>query len=208
MYTLIEFLLIGINGSANNQLNFPQDVTFDTVSGTLYVSDSGNHRIMCYPANASSGIVVAGGNGPGTSNTQLNNPIGIYLDLTSNSLFIVNYQSNNVVRWILGGNSWTLVVGDINGASGSSSSLLYHPYDVTLDYLGDVYVADAGNHRIQFYLAGSLNGTTIAGITGLGGGESNLLNSPRSVALDSSMNLYVSDCLNHRVQKFAFYWKP
>ncbi|CAF4123188.1 unnamed protein product, partial [Rotaria sordida] len=151
------FLLTGVNGSSNNQLNFPFDLARDPNSGTLYISDSWNHRVMSYIVNASSGTVVAGGNGPGTSNTQLNYPIGIYLDLSSNSLFIVNYNSNNVVRWVLGANSWTIIAGSSSGINGTSSTLLYRPIGITVDSMGNVYVADAYNHRIQFFLAGSLN---------------------------------------------------
>ncbi|CAF1085908.1 unnamed protein product [Rotaria sordida] len=196
------FLLTGVNGSSNNQLNFPFDVARDPNSGALYISDSWNHRIMSYFVNASSGTVVAGGSGPGTNNSQLNYPIGIYLDLPSNSLFIANYNSNNVVRWILGASSWTLIAGSRSGANGTSSTLLYRPLDVTVDFMGNVYVADAFNHRIQFFLAGSLNGTTITGVSVTFGSDSFHLYYPYAVALDSQLNLYVSDCLNHRIQNF------
>ncbi|CAF1027514.1 unnamed protein product [Rotaria sordida] len=180
--------LPGVNGSSNNQLNFPFDLAHDPNSGTLYISDSWNHRVMSYIVNASSGTVVAGGNGPGTSNIQLNYPIGIYLDLPSNSLFIANYNSNNIVRWVLGASSWTLVAGSSTGVNGTSSTLLYGPFDVTVDFMGNVYVADTLNHRIQFFLAGSLNGTTIAGVTGTFGSDSFHFYYSYALALDSQLN--------------------
>ena len=67
--------------------------------------------------------------------------------------------------------------------------------------MGNVYVADTGNHRVQFYFAGQSNGTTIAG-TGISGTNATSLNSPWSLALDSQLNLYVADTNNHRIQKF------
>ncbi|CAF1582370.1 unnamed protein product [Rotaria magnacalcarata] len=192
----------GISNTAKNQLSLPRDMARDPTTGTLYISDNFNHRIMRYLVNASSGTVVAGGNGPGTNRTQLNRPWGIYLDVTSNSLYIANYASNNIVRWVIGATSWTLVAGDINGMSGNSSTMLNSPLDVEVDFMGNVYVADASNHRIQLFQAGSMNGTTIAGVTGISGSDPYHLNYPYALKLDSQLNLYVSDCSNHRIQKF------
>ncbi|CAM4821428.1 unnamed protein product [Rotaria magnacalcarata] len=195
----------GFGGSANNQLYLPAGVARDPITGTLYVSESGNHRIMSYLVNASSGTVVAGGNGPGTNRTQLNFPTGIYLDVTSNSLYIANYASNNIVRWVIGATSWTLVAGDINGMKGNSSTMLFSPFDVEVDFMGNIYVADTFNHRIQFFQAGSMNGTTIAGVTGVTGSDPYHFNCPMTLKFDSQLNLYVADRLNHRVQKFLQY---
>lgn len=164
-----------------------------------------NHRIIQYAKNASSGTVVAGNNGLGNSNTQLNAPKGIYFDSPSNSLYIVNTGSHNIVRWILNATSWTLVAGNINGISGSASTELYNPLSVALDLMGNVYVADRDNHRIQFYLTGETNGTTIAGVTSSAGNNSTLLNSPSSVVVDSQLTIYVADSSNYRVQQFSPY---
>ncbi|CAF4039030.1 unnamed protein product [Rotaria sp. Silwood1] len=160
---------------------------------------------MCYQANASSGTVVAGGNGAGTSNTQLNNPFGLYFDVSSNSLLIGNTDAHNVVRWTLGATHWTLVAGDISGSPGSSSTQLSRPAGLAVDWMGNLYVADGDNHRIQFFLAGESNGTTIAGVTATSGSSSILLNQPLAIALDSQLNLYVSDYSNHRIQRFLRY---
>ena len=64
----------GTAGSANNQFNGPSDIVRIPSSGTLYIADTFNHRIMEYMFNASSGTVVAGGNGAGNNITQLNLP--------------------------------------------------------------------------------------------------------------------------------------
>jgi sugar lactone lactonase YvrE len=198
-------VFIGTPGSANNQLYSPDGIARDSSTGTLYISDSVNHRVMKYLLNATSGSAAAGDNGMGTNNSQLNYPGGLYFDSSSNSLIIANYGANNVVRWVLGASHWTLVAGDIGGVSGSSSTQLNGPLDVTLDSMGNVYVADCNNYRVQFFLAGQTNGTTIAGITGSSGNTAQLLDAPYSVALDSQLNLYVSDHNNHRVQKFISY---
>ncbi|CAF4193876.1 unnamed protein product [Adineta steineri] len=195
--------ILGIAGSTNNTFNWPCGIARDSSTSTLYIADNLNHRIMRYLVNASSGTVVAGGNGAGSGITQLYYPYGFAFDASSNSLLIASYPNNNIVRWVLGASSWTLVIGTSTGLGGSSSTLLYQPVGITLDPLGNIYVADSGNHRIQFFAAGQSNGTTIAGVTGSSGISQNQLNSPYWVILDSQLNLYVSDHNNNRVQFFS-----
>ena len=158
---------------------------------------------MQYVVNASSGTLVAGGNGPGTSNTQLFSPRGLYYCSLTNSLLIANTNVHNVVRWVLGASSWTLVAGSSSGLSGNTSSMLTAPRDVALDFMGNVYVADESNQRIQLFLPGQFNGTTIAGTTGISGSTSALFNGPCALAFDNQLNLYVADIYNHRIQKFS-----
>lgn len=111
-------------------------------------------------------------------------------------------MAHNIVRWIIGASSWTLVAGSSSGISGTTSILLNYPTDVTLDSLGNMYVSDEGNHRIQFYLSGQSNGTTMFGVTGTSGSTSDLFNTPSSVAVDSQFNVYVTYYNNYRVQMF------
>lgn len=161
--------------------------------------------MVSYSSNASFSNVVVGGQGAGKNNTQLNFPFAIHFDSFTNSLLITNYNSHNVVRWTLGGNSWQLCIGTLNGVSGSSSGRLDRPTDVTLDPMGNMYIVDYNNHRVQFFEFGQSNGTTIAGITGTPGNTSNLLSLPIAMDLDSQLNLYIADNANHRIQKFVRY---
>jgi hypothetical protein len=160
---------------------------------------------MSYASGANNGTLLLGGIGPGTNNTQLYLPVGIHLDSFSNSLIIANYGANNIVRYVLGANQWTLVAGDINGTSGNTSTSLSGPLEMTLDPMGNMYVADFANNRIQLFYNGQSTGTTIAGITGSSGNNATTLNSPWSVRLDNQLNLYVADSDNHRIQKFLRY---
>ncbi|CAF1314718.1 unnamed protein product [Adineta steineri] len=195
--------ITGFPGSTNNTSYGPCGIARDSSTGTLYIADTFNHRIMQYLLNASSGTVVAGGNGAGSGITQLAYPYGLAFDSSSNSLLIANAQNNNIVRWVLGASSWTLVIGSPNGLNGSTSTLLNQPIGITLDPMGNIYVADSGNHRIQFFIAGQSNGTTVAGVTGSPGISQNHLNSPFWVIVDNQLNLYVSDTFNNRVQFFS-----
>ncbi|CAF4129674.1 unnamed protein product, partial [Rotaria sordida] len=119
-------------GNGLNQLDHPIGIVRDADTGAFYVSDSNNHRVMKHFPGPADGVVVAGGNGNGTATNQLNFPAGIYFDSRSNSLVIANRGANNIVRWVLGTTTWTLLAGDRNGMSGSSSILLNSPSTVTV----------------------------------------------------------------------------
>ncbi|CAF2130588.1 unnamed protein product, partial [Rotaria magnacalcarata] len=192
----------GSSGASLNQLNTPYGLVHDSSTGKLYISDTNNHRIMCYLSGASAGTVVAGGNGAGTLNNQLYYPMGLYLDVSSNSLFIANSNAHNILRGVVNASTWTLMAGTPNGQSGSISTMLNLPTDFTFDSSGNLYVADSNNDRVQLFLSGKFNGTTIAGSTSLSGSTTVLLNGPRSITLDSALNLYVVDTGNSRIQKF------
>ena len=92
----------GISGIELNQLNSPFGLTRNPRTGVLYIADRDNHRIVSYTMNESSGVVVAGGNGPGIGKRQLHSPIALHFDGSSNSLLIVNNGVHNIVRWVLG----------------------------------------------------------------------------------------------------------
>ncbi|CAF3997767.1 unnamed protein product [Rotaria sordida] len=197
--------ITGSSGSALNQFSIPYGIALDSNSNTVYISDYNNHRVMKYLSGSSSGTIAAGGNGFGTNNTKLYRPAGLILDSSTNSLIIANFGASNIVRWVLGDNKWTIVQGDPNGLNGNTSTFLDHPTGITYDPMGNLYVADMFNHRIQMYEVGQTNGTTIAGISGKLGNNSTMLYYPVSVILDNQLNLYVSDSFNQRIQKFVRY---
>ena len=197
--------MTGTVGTGNHELYYPYGLSLDSNSNVLYIADYGNHRIMKYFANSSNGTLVADGNGAGYGITQLHHPMRVHFDASSNSLFIANYIAHNIVCWVLGTNSWTLIAGSATGTHGSTSMLLYAPTDVAVDSMGNVYVSDKNNQRVQFFLSGQLNGTTIAGTTSLPGSTANLLYGPESVVVDAQFNLYVSDMYNSRIQRFVHY---
>ncbi|CAF1463829.1 unnamed protein product, partial [Didymodactylos carnosus] len=129
--------------------------------------------------------VVAGGNGAGNSNNQLNQPFSVYYDSVSNYLYITNTGGQAVIRWSPGAASGMFVAGTV-GVSGSGSTNLNGPTHLTVDTYGNLY---------------NSSGITIAG-NGTAGSYSTQINGPRGFAFDSQMNLYVSDMNNNRVQKF------
>lgn len=150
------------------------------------------------------GTLVIGGNGKGLNNTQLSYPRGLHFDSSTKSLLIVNNGANNVVRWTLNSSFWTLFTGRSDGQCGTWVNELCYPTSVTMDLLGNVYIADEGNQRIQFFMVGQSAGTTIAGTVNSFGSTSNLLHIPTGIVVDEQFNLYVADRNNSRVQKFSY----
>ena len=166
------------------------------------MADAINNRIMQYLSGASSGTVVAGRNGAGTGSTHLFSPYSVVFSSSANSLTIVNNGARNVVRWIVGANNWTIVAGSASGIGENTSILLYYPHNVAMDPYGNTYVFDCSNHRMQLFLSGQSNATTIARRTGSPGVNGTQLNQPYCTILDSQLSLYVSDTNNNRIQKF------
>jgi len=161
---------------------------------------------MSFKSIWSNGTVVLGGsNGPGPNRTELSEPFFLHFDYISNSLIISNTGSNNVIRYVLGADSYTYVAGNFNGSVGSTPTSFNYPSGVTMDPMGHIYVADAGNNSIQFFDRDGSNGTQIAGFVGLGNDNATRLTTPFTVKLDSQLNLYVADTFNHRIQKFLRY---
>lgn len=195
----------GISGFTYDKLNNPFGMAVDATSNALYIADYNNHRVMSYSRGANNGTLILGGQGGGINRTQLYLPAGLVYDSFSNSLFIANCAAHNVVQYVLGATSWALVAGNSNGIAGLNSTSFRFPSDVALDPMGNIYVADYQNHRIQYFPDGSSNGVTIAGATGVNGSNATLLDRPWSLKLDNQLDLYVADTYNHRVQKFLRY---
>ncbi|CAF3884647.1 unnamed protein product, partial [Rotaria sp. Silwood1] len=194
----------GVSGSALNQLHYPTGLAYDSNSSILYIADYSNDRVMRYVSGVLNGTVVAGGNGFGTNYTQLWRPAGLYFDSFSNSLIIASTNVHAIVQWPLDASNWALTAGCV-GISGHNATLLSYPQDVTLDPMGNVYVADTNNHRIQLFMNGQTEAVTIAGTTSISGNNDTLLNGPFGITLDNQLNLYVADTGNHRIQQFLRY---
>jgi hypothetical protein len=101
-----------------------------------------------------------------------------------------------VKRW-LNDNASTSSIAAGTGTSDSTSNALSNPYGIFVDINFDLYVADAGNHRIQLFRSGQLNGTTVAGV----GSPSPtiILNQPTGVVLDADKYLFIVDEYNHHI---------
>lgn len=99
-------------------------------------------------------------------------------------------------RW----NSTGMTVAGITGSSGTDATQLANPFGVTLDSSNTLYIADRDNNRVQKWLSGASNATTVAGqSSGVSGTGLNCLNQPSNVEVDSTGNIYVTEVYNYRV---------
>jgi hypothetical protein len=85
------------------------------------------------------------------------------------------------------------------GSFGSAPGQFHGASTIAIDSSGTLYVADAGNDRIQLFTSEGVF-TAIWGSYGTGDGE---FNDPAGLEVDSSDNIYIADKNNHRIQKFT-----
>ncbi|CAF3664205.1 unnamed protein product [Rotaria sp. Silwood1] len=169
------------------------------VNNTIYACDNSNSAIW------KNGSAVAGNQGTGAGSNKLNLPQGFAVDISIavGTVYAVNSQQHTIVQWLVGATSGNVVAG-MDGTAGSTSTQLRYPVSIKLDSYTNMFVVDNNNHRIQLfcrYPIVNLTARTIAG-TGVSGQTSQTFTYPAGIALDASLNLYVSDTSNHRIQKF------
>ena len=198
-------------------LILPSALVFDTL-GNLYLAETGNHVIR--KVDLQGHITVLAGTGTqgfsGDSGlataAQLDSPQG--LALTSNTLYIADTHNYRVRRVDLTTGIITTLAGTgIPGFSGdyalAGNATLNLPTALTVDILGNVYVADTANHRIRKIASTSNLITTVAGngTQGYSGdtgpATAASIDSPTGIAADGLGNLYLADTHNHRIRTIA-----
>ena len=170
----------------SSNLNSPYGV-FVTVDGDIYV-DNGftNNFVEKWTPGAS------------TSTVALYVPTrcgGLFVDVYGNLYCSVSF-SHRVIQQPFGADANTSVLMAGNGTYGTASNMLWEPYGIFVDIDLSLYVADFGNHRIQVFRSGSLNGATVVGS---GAPGTITLNYPAGVVLDADGYLFISDRSNNRI---------
>ena len=93
------------NGSHLNQLDGTLAVVADR-SGTIYVGDYGNHRIVRWPEGSKQGMVIAGGHGAGDLSTQLHHPYDLAFDRNGN-LYVSDFSNHRIQMFAIDKSSCT-----------------------------------------------------------------------------------------------------
>jgi len=177
-------------------------------SGIVYVADTENN---CIRRITSAGLVTtfAGDGTPGAkdgsgSNAQFNSPSAI--TITSAGILFVSDAGNHRIRKITSTGIVSTFAGSTSGFQDGigTNAQFDSPQGIVVDSLGNVFVADANNHRIRIITpsgqVSTFAGQAASGITN-DSGASARFNTPTGLAIDSSGNLYVADKNNHRIRK-------
>ncbi len=152
------------------------------------------------------------GSDDGTTITaSFNSPIGIAID-ASGDIIIADTNNHRIRRITPGGVVTTIAgagpTGDTSGsfADGASATARFDlPRGVAIDALGNIIVADVGNHRIRNIAPDGMV-TTIAGSeTGFADGASATarFNNPVGVVVDASGDIIIADTNNHRIRRIS-----
>ena len=111
------------------------------------------------------------------------------------------YQEKEGIDPILRWNKIGITIAGVTGMPGTDADKLREPNGLAFDWSYSLYIADSGNYRVQRYLLGASNGTTVCGQSnGISGSGPSFLNKARKISVTSNKSIYVSDWLNHRVQ--------
>jgi hypothetical protein len=108
--------------------------------------------------------------------------------------------------------SFTTIAG-LAGASGSidgtnSLARFHNPAGITVDRMGNLYIAEILNHTIRKITSVGTNWvvTTVAGLAGINGSADGTnsdarFDHPNGIAVDTAGNLFVADHYNHTIRK-------
>ncbi len=210
---------LGDGGAATSAtLNEPQGVALGA-SGSLLIADTGNSRVRQVAGGTintvagDGGFRFSGDGGPAVD-AALSGAQGVAVDGSGN-LFIAD-GGNNRIREVssagiistVAGNG-TSLPGDPGGnGSPATSANLSSPGDVTLDTLGDFFIADTNDHVIRQVnpagLISTVAGDGIYGYSGDHGPATNAsLSTPLGIAVDASGNLFIADAPNCVVREVS-----
>jgi outer membrane protein assembly factor BamB len=191
----------------NAWLNFPNDLVVDP-AGDLFVTEFDNHTVRKIAPDGTVSTWVGNGSpgyvdGPRPS-ARLNQPGGIALDQNGN-LYVTEWGGQRI-RKISAEGQVSTVAGDgtagyLDGAG--SSARFRNPDGIVVDGVGNLFIADNGNHAIRRISPSgwveTVAGTGLAGFAD-GNGPGAQFTNPSGIGLDGEGNLYVADGGNHRVR--------
>jgi hypothetical protein len=153
-------------GLSSIKYNYPSSV-YVSASNVLFVTDTGNNRVLKYNAlpttsNAAANIVIGqtamSGATSGATNVNLHLPQAVFVHGTK--LFVADYFNNRVLIWntipTANGAAADTVLGQANFTSGGlavSQSRMYGAASVAVSAGGVLAVFDASNNRVLIWYA-------------------------------------------------------
>jgi DNA-binding beta-propeller fold protein YncE len=92
----------GKPGSTNQLLNGPKSIDVDSITGSVYVTDTGNHRVQKWCKGAEEGITVAGSSAgkQGKDSSSLQFPQGVLVDDDTQVVYVADTYNNRIQKWL------------------------------------------------------------------------------------------------------------
>jgi sugar lactone lactonase YvrE len=180
-----------------------------TRAGTLYVSDNGTRIRKISPDGSVNDFVgsTLAGSADGTgSAARFSEPDALAVD--GLGMLYVAEAGNHRIRKISPAGVVTTLAGSSQGfADGAGAAARFDtPRGLAVDARGNVYVADAGNHRIRKVSPEGVVTTVAGSIKGFADGPAASdarFDGPWGVAVDAAGNVYVADSYNYRIRKIS-----
>lgn len=196
-------LTIGIAGlrvADSDSFESPVDVIADS-SGSIWVVDRGPDRVVQYDTSGTYQQQLGETWTSGTDNAHFNDPYGVALD-SAGRLYVADTQNHRIQVYtttITGTLVFSVTIGE-TGVSGADNDHFDQPHHIAIDDNDHLYVADAGNDRVQIFDSTHVYVATI-GVSGESGSDNAHFNWPTGVHVGSG-RIYVADRENWRVQIF------
>ena len=162
------------------------------VKGSVFVTDVGSFSVQKY---SPSGEFISQVGSYGYLSQEFTFPSGIGAHPIDDTLYITEWQRNNRVQIIGGGE---LEFRGWFGSGGHGEGELQSPSGVAFDDRGDVFVVDSDNHRVQVFSPSGKYKRRF----GQKGTKAGQLLQPSGVFIDGK-DVFIAERQNHRVSVFT-----
>lgn len=190
-------------GKQPGQFLRPSGVAASASGTRIFVADTGNHRIQ---RSLDGGVTWEVMGGRGTRIGRFRGPLGLAYNETdqglgANDILFVADTLNNRVQCAVGASTsepeWALYAG-----SGRSVGRVRRPAGLAISANGDVWIADCGNNRIEYYTLDDSGERYVAKIFAgaTRGRKVGRMLRPTAIHVDEQNRVYVADTGNSRVQ--------
>ena len=193
---LTASLVFGVQGSAAGEMQRPRALAI-APDGSLYVADTGNHRIQHFAADGSwlggwgTFADVSAGSAPSGT---FNEPWGIAV-APDGTVFVADTWNHRIQVFRPDG-TFIRMWGTLG--QGASPQDLYGPRAIAVDERGRVFVVDTGNKRVMVY---DEEGGYLTQV-GAAGFDTGQFDEPVGLSITPDGELMVADTWNRRVQVF------
>lgn len=193
------------NSSQSATLDSPDALAFDH-TGDLWVTDSGNHRVLEFPSPVTMGenatIVIGQANfssfSTSLSQSVIPSPYGIAFD-SSGNLWVADTYDGRVLQFspsFSDGENASLILGQTSynaSVSSPTQSLLVGPEAIAFDPSGNIWVLDSSENRaLEFTVSGAVSSQTSSTLSSSSGTTSSTTAFSTSATSSSSFSTIAS----------------